>query len=139
MKYQFLGTVGVLKQFNNNSVFSRPNASTIVQDPVAFFNDIDSYQPHMNTIIINEATIIEAISEISATSACGPDGMQASFFKNCSKEIVASLIILINKSLIEGVIPHVVKRAAILPAFKNGDRSLPANYRPISLTPILRS
>ena len=94
----------------------------------------------MNTIIINEATIIEAISEISATSACGPDGMQASFFKNCSKEIVASLIILINKSLIEGVIPHVVKRAAmsaILPAFINGDRSLPANYRPISLTPIL--
>ena len=93
----------------------------------------------MNTIIINEATIIEAISEISATSACGHDGMQASFFKNCSKEIVASLIILINKSLIEGVILHVVKRAAILPAFKNGDRSLPANYRPISLTPILIS
>ena len=50
----------------------------------------------MNTIIINEATIIEAISEISATSACGPDGMQASFFKNCAKKIVASLIILIN-------------------------------------------
>ena len=91
----------------------------------------------MNTITINEATITEAISEISGTSACGPDGMQASFFKNCSKEIVAPLIILFNKSLNEGVIPDVLKRAAILPVFKNGDRSIPANYRPISLTPIL--
>ena len=59
----------------------------------------------MNTITINEATITEAISEISGTSACGPDGMQASFFKNCAKEIVAPLIILFNKSLNEGVIP----------------------------------
>ena len=70
-----------LKQFN--SVFSKPNANKIVHDSVAFFNDIDSSQPHMNTITINEATITEAISEISGTSACGPDGMQASFFKNC--------------------------------------------------------
>ena len=118
-------------------MFSKPNANKIVHDSVAFFNNIDSSQPHMNTITINEATITEAISEISGTSACGPDGMQASFFKNCAKEIVAPLIILFNKFLNEGVIPDVLKRAAILPVFKNGDRSIPANYRPISLTPIL--
>ena len=34
-----------LKQFN--SVFSKPNASKIVHDSVAFFNDIDSSQPHI--------------------------------------------------------------------------------------------
>ena len=124
-----------LKQFN--SVFSTPNACKVVIDPIAFFNNINSSQPQLNTIIINETTITEAISEISGTSACGPDGMQTSFFKNCAKENTGPLEMLFNKSLSEGIIPDALKRAAILPVFKSGDRSLPANYRPISLTPIL--
>ena len=42
----------------------------IVHDSVAFFNDIDSSQPHMNTITINEATITEAISKYFLWRAC---------------------------------------------------------------------
>ena len=82
----------------------------------------------------NKATITEAISEISGTSACELDGMQASFFKNCAQESVAPLIILFIKSIIEGVIPDALKRAEILLVFKNGERSLPANCRPLLLT-----
>ena len=63
-----------LKQFN--SVFSTPNACKVVIGSIAFFNNTNSSQPQLNIIIINEATITEAISEISGTSACGPDGMQ---------------------------------------------------------------
>ena len=63
--------------------------------------------------------------------------MQASFFKNCAKEIIGSLEKLFNKSLSEGIIPDALKKAAILPVFKSGDISLPANYRPMSLTPVL--
>ena len=102
-----------LNQFNN--VFSTPNASK-----VAFFNNT-SYQPQLNTIIINEATITEAISKISGTSFCGPNGMQASFFKNCTMETIDPFEILFNKSLSEGIIPDALKRAAKLPVFKSGD------------------
>ena len=76
-------------------------------------------QPQLNTIIINKATITEAISEISGTSACGPYGMQASFFKICAKEIIGPLELLFNKSLSEGIIPDALKRAAILPVFSS--------------------
>ena len=34
-------------------------------------------------------------------------------------------------------IPDILKRAAIVPVYKSGERSNPINYRPISLTPIL--
>ena len=45
---------------------------------------------------------------------------------------------LFIQSLESGIIPECLKRAAIVPIFKSGDKSLLSNYpRPISLTPIL--
>ena len=44
---------------------------------------------------------------------------------------------LFLQSLESGIIPDCLKRAAIVPIYKSGDKSLPSNYRPISLTPIL--
>ena len=37
----------------------------------------------------------------------------------------------------QGFIPPSFKRAAIVPVFKSGDKSIPGNYRPISLTSII--
>ena len=77
------------------------------------------------------------IDAISASSAPGPDGIQASFWKKCAIELAVPLQILFIQSLESGIIPECLKRAAIVPVFKSGDKSLTSNYRPISLTPIL--
>ena len=37
----------------------------------------------------------------------------------------------------EASVPSLLKRAAVVPIYKGGDRSDPSNYRPVSLTPIL--
>ena len=81
--------------------------------------------------------IIDAISEIPASSAPGPDGIQTSFWKKCAIELVVPLQMLFIQYLESGIIPDYLKIAAIVPIFKSGDKSLPSNYRPISLTPIL--
>ena len=44
------------------------------------------------------------------------------------------LTTLFNASLSQGVVPPDWKTANIVPLFKKGDKSNPANYRPISLT-----
>ena len=44
---------------------------------------------------------------------------------------------LFIQSLESGIIPECLKRAAIVPIYKSGVKSLPYNYRLIYLTPIL--
>ena len=44
---------------------------------------------------------------------------------------------LINKSLAQGLFPQSLKSAKILPIFKNKDKLNIANYRPISILPVI--
>ena len=78
--------------------------------------------------------IINAIDEITNTSAPGPDGFPAIFLKKCKDSLVTPLFILWNYCLDKGVIPMQLKHAIISPQYKGGSRSIPANYRPIALT-----
>ena len=129
----------LLEQFN--SAFSIPLSDKVVTDPVSFFAVSNAcYKKSevlLTSINFSEQMIIDAISEISASSAPGPDGIHASFWKKCAIELAVPLQMLFIQSLESGIIPECLKRAAIVPIFKSGDKSLPSNYRPISLTPIL--
>ena len=80
---------------------------------------------------------INAIYEISASSAPGPDGIHASLWKKCPFELAVPLQMLFIQSLEAGIIPECLNRVALFPIYKSGDKSLPSNYHPISLTPIL--
>ena len=52
-------------------------------------------------------------------------------------EIKESLTEIFKKSLQEGTVPNDWKLANITPLHKNGSRSSPENYRPISLTSVV--
>ena len=55
---------------------------------------------------------------------------------NCATDL-APFLLFFTHSLSSGVVPPSFKRAAITPVFKSGDRSVPSNYRPISLTSVI--
>ena len=65
--------------------FSIPLSNKVVTDPVSFFAISNAcYKKSevlLTSINFSEQMIIDAISEISASSAPGPDGIQASFWK----------------------------------------------------------
>ena len=126
----------LLKQFT--SVFSTPIPDKVVSDPSSFFSvPLPITEAQITDITITQQIILDSISEISANSAAGPDGFQSSIFKNCAQELSGPLVLLFKSSLETGIIPSQLKRAAIVPVYKGGDKSLPVNYRPISLTSIL--
>ena len=94
----------------------------------------NSQVPEFSDIVITEEDIITAINEISLYSAPGPDKIPAVLFKECKKEIAKALTILWQKSVDTGQIPSDLLTQTIVPIFKKDNKSLPANYRPISLT-----
>ena len=53
------------------------------------------------------------------------------------KELSVPLSIVFNKSLEDGMIPTEGKSAKVVAIFKKGTKSVPGNYRPVSLTCIV--
>ena len=64
-------------------------------------------------------------------------GIPTSLLINCAEEIAPALKIIFSHSLSSSLIPTSFKETAIIPVFKSGDKSLPSNYRPISLPSVL--
>ena len=121
-----------------DSVFTTPDPTKIVLDPNSFFtNPPVSDTSCLTDINFSESVIIDAIRELSPNSAAGPDGIPSSLLINCASEIAPLLSKLFTASFLKGYIPPSFKRAAIVPIFKSGDKCLPGNYRPISLTSVI--
>ena len=127
----------LVNQFN--SVFTKPNQTSVIKDPVTFFLSHTTREDDLflTDITLSDSIIIEAIKELSPNSAGGPDGIPASLLINCAEEIAPALKKKFSHSLSSSLIPTSFKKAAIIPVFKSGDKSLPSNYRPISLTSVL--
>ena len=86
--------------------------------------------------MLNEDIIIEAIYEISPISAIGPDCVPFSLLVNCATEL-APVLFFSPQSLSHGVIPKPWKRTAIIPIYMSGDKTVPSNYRSMSLTSVI--
>ena len=86
-------------------------------------------QIHCQRLILEEKT-----SPISQNSSGCPDEFSAILLKRCSKCLAHPLQLHAVTSLKTGEIPIDLKRALITAIYKGGYRSLPKNYRPVSLT-----
>ena len=77
------------------------------------------------------------LDKLKMNKSPGPDRFYPKIIKNVKKEIVNPLVHIYNNSLQSGIVPADWKMADVAPIFKKGNRELPGNYRPISLTSII--
>ena len=139
-------TIGPLLDKENKLQSDPKTMSEILQNQYTkVFSDKesgDSNQPQQDTsqipelheILISTEDIIKAINQIGSRSAPGPDKIPAILLKECKNEIAPALVMLWQKSLDSGEIPSHLLNQTIIPIFKKENKSLPSNYRPISLT-----
>jgi hypothetical protein len=82
---------------------------------------------------------LQAALPKKSTSSAGSDNILTSFITHCSENFLQLVLLRVfNFSLKSGLIPAAWKNACIAPIYKkSGSRSLPSNYRPISLTSVV--
>ena len=87
----------------------------------------------LRDIVITTEEIVDIIKIINPNKASGPDIISHKMLKICPEKIAAPLQIIFNKSLLQCKYPTSWKIAHVIAIFIKGDKSLPSNYRPISL------
>ena len=100
------------------------------------FSNVTVY-PEMCDFEISENEIKTEINALDVSKAAGPDGIPGFLLKKLDYVFVPILTKIFQRSYNEGIVPNGMKRANVKPLFKSGEKTSPANYRPVSLTPII--
>lgn len=117
--------------FNNyfTSVFTKENYTNMPLPPTFQYR-------FMDPIEINPAGISSLITNLKTSTCSGVDGINSKILKHTVVPSSTILGHIFQQSLQTGEIPYDWKIAKVIPVFKSGDKCLPSNYRPISLTSI---
>jgi exonuclease III len=94
--------------------------------------------PTVNSIYINQVTEkeIKRLIKDLKPAAAGWDSISSEIVKETFSLFIKPLTYVINLSLHFGFFPNSMKIAKVLPLFKNGEKRLVSNYRPISILPV---
>ena len=115
------------RQFS--SVFTREDLST---SPILNKSNL----PKMRPIKVNDQGVLKLLKNLNARKASGSDRIPAILLKNCAEVLCTPLAFIIQQSIDLRTVPEDWREALVSPVFKKGERSKPANYRPVSLTSI---
>jgi hypothetical protein len=111
------------------SVFTVEDLGTLPQMPGTPHDPIDD-------IVINVPGIEKQLLNLDPGKASGPDGLPNRLLKFGAHELAPVLIVIFNQSLSSGTVPSEWLLAHVTPIYKKGNRHLPENYRPVSLTSV---
>lgn len=85
---------------------------------------------------ITSSDIIKTVSKFSNSKSMDHYFLSNFVIKKTIHLVINPLAIILNKCLEKGYFSDLLKVTKVIPVFKKGDKSLPQNYRPISIVPI---
>ena len=125
--------------FNDFFLKIGPNLAKKIEKTEYQFKD---YIKHTNSkfsafkpVTINQ--MCSLLLQLSGSKATGLDKTSSKVLKIAAPVISDSLTYIFNQAVTLCTFPNGWKIARVIPLFKNGQRNLPGNYRPISILPAL--
>ena len=81
--------------------------------------------------------ILEIINNLKSTKSCGLDNIDSYIIKLAKHELLPAITHIVNLSIEERKFPQMWKCAKVIPLHKKEEITLPKNYRPVALLPIM--
>lgn len=110
--------------------------SVFTQEDLKNFPSLQQAFPNISHQNFNTDRIAKLLSNVNINKATSPDQIPCWVLKNAAQEIAPFLQRFFLLSLQIENVPQDWRNANIHAILKKGDRSLPSNYRPISLTSV---
>ena len=92
---------------------------------------------HFDVECITPYEVKMIIDKLDSNKSTGIDGIGPKILKHCGDYITPAIAHIINNSILHGVFPDSLKIANVIPIFKQGEKTDPCNYRPISILPTI--
>ena len=111
-----------------------------IPPPTHTFDTYLKTKRYHKTLFFNPTDYIEIeriIASLKSKRSFGHDNISSQFIKSIKLEVSQGIAIVINKSMESGIVPDILKIAKVIPIYKAKDPENCANYRPISLLPII--
>ena len=111
--------------------------SSVYSSNVPLFQE--PHQVHTSRITelhFSSVDVHTLLKGLDGNSAMGPDHIHPLLLKNCASVLAYPMFVIFSRSLALGTVPNLWKQSTVVPIFKKGNRYVPLNYRPISLTPV---
>ena len=120
----------ILNEFYS-SVFAKEEA-TDYELPLTRFSEEDNIR--LTDIDITRDRVLQKLKKLDKTKAPGVDGISSRVLVEMADEIDEPLAAIFQNILETGEVPRSWKVADVDPIFKKGMKSVPGNYRQVSLT-----
>lgn len=102
--------------------------------------DSATFIEHSDGFVFNTVStedVAKILNKLKNKKNGGVNQIPAFIYKLLAPLILSPLTYLINNAISKNIYPNIWKKALVIPIHKGNDPSLPNNYRPISLLPIL--
>ena len=113
------------------SVFTQEDTENLPNlEPIHITSVFDDF-------IIKPEEVEKKLKSLRTDKSCGPDEIHPLLLKSLASTMSIPLSIIYNLSIQTGMVPAIWKEGIVTALFKKGNKALPANYRPITLTSII--
>lgn len=127
--------------FNKFCIDSVTNIRNIIVKPPVLATDMCKNKIANNVCFnwktVSVSDIRSVIEKMKITASQDYYGLSSKLLKDIKEDIVEPLALCTNFCMEQGIFPNCLKISKVIPVYKKGDRTDLANYRPISLVPVL--